>query len=375
MNQIPMKPGRLSNSMNIMIKELKALRDKNERQLQSLRESNDRNESLFASIQNGLILIDAQTHEIIEANPAALDMIGAGRDEVVGRICHGFICKAEKGSCPVTDKGELPRNSESVLITKDGGQVEILKTVVYITLDGRKCLSETFVDITEHKNAEKRIAGSLREKEVLLREILHRVKNNMQVIISLLRMHSRRTEDARLGQVFDDCRDRINAMALIHEALYQFHDLAGIDFKVYLKKLCRNLSQAHGASGKGISLTVGQCDVALGMDQGIAVGMVICELISNAFKHAFPEETGGGTVSIGLSAHGEDVQLVVQDDGIGFSPDIDILNPSSLGLRLVVNSVIRELGGTIELDRRCGTRFVVYFKSETGIFYTILKVV
>jgi len=211
-------------------------------------------------------------------------------------------------------------------------------------------------------HTENSIRNSLDEKVVLLREIHHRVKNNMQVIVSLLRMHGRRINDANLAKVFEECRDRINAMSLIHESLYQSDNLARIDFKVYLKKLCRNLGQAYGASGKGISLTVGECDVALDMDQGIAIGMVITELISNAFKHAFPLGKGGN-VSINLSKlDTENVKLIIKDDGKGMPPKIDIMNSPSLGLRLAVSAVTLELGGSIEIDRDNGTQFTICFK-------------
>jgi PAS domain S-box-containing protein len=222
----------------------------------------------------------------------------------------------------------------------------------------------THTDMTERKRAEEHLAASLKEKEVLLREIHHRVKNNMQVIVSLLRMHARRTTDKEVQSAFDDCRDRVNAMALIHEALYQSDNLAQIDFEVYLKKLCHNLSVAHGTSGKGIAVTVGQCNMTLSTDKGIAVGMVIAELVSNAFKHAFPPKKGG-QISVSLSNLDEDtVELIVQDNGIGLPAEVDVLNSPSLGLRLVVAAVTRELGGSIEVTRDGGTRFVIRFACE-----------
>jgi len=212
--------------------------------------------------------------------------------------------------------------------------------------------------------SEEMLRVSLNEKEVLLREIHHRVKNNMQVIVSLLRMHSRRTDDKRLLKVFDDCRDRINAMSFIHEALYQSENLARIDFESYIKKLCSNLIQAYGVSTKGIELKVGRCNVDLNMDQGIAVGMVICELVSNAYKHAFPMGQGG-RLSISLSGlEGDLIELIVQDDGKGLPPEIDITNTPSLGLRLAAAAVTRELGGSIEVERTGGTRFIIRFKCK-----------
>lgn len=210
--------------------------------------------------------------------------------------------------------------------------------------------------------SEEQVRASLVEKEVLLREIHHRVKNNMQVIVSLLRLHAKRTDDALVGKVFDDCRDRVNAMALIHEALYQSEDLARIDFKVYIKKLCRNLSRAHGAVSKGIMLTAEHCDVLLGMDQGVALGMVIAELVANAFKHAFPAGKGGRVTVEMSELEGQEIELIVQDDGKGIPAGIDIQNPESLGLKLAIAAVKRELGGSIALERDGGSRFIIRFK-------------
>ena len=212
--------------------------------------------------------------------------------------------------------------------------------------------------------SQKQIRASLKEKEVLLREIHHRVKNNMQVIVSLLRMHSRMTDDTRLGHIFDDCRDRVNAMSLIHELLYQSENLACIDFKIYLRKLCSNLGQVYGASGKGIAVTMDLCDVELGMDQGVAIGMVVCELVSNAFKHAFPPGKGGDLLISLSSLDREMVELVVQDNGKGLPEGINIINPPSLGLRLTVAAVTRELGGSIDVELNNGTRFIIRFKCK-----------
>ncbi len=223
-------------------------------------------------------------------------------------------------------------------------------------------VADNLAQAIQRIRTEKIIQDSLDEKVVLLREIHHRVKNNMQVIVSLLRMHGRRTNDESLGKIFEECRDRINAMSLIHESLYQSDDLARIDFKIYLKKLCRNLSQAYGAPDKGITLTVKQCDVTLDMDQGIAIGMVIAELISNAFKHAFPLGKGG-TVEINLSELDEKtVQLIIRDNGKGMPPEIDIMNSPSLGLQLAVAAVTLELGGSIEVEQDKGARVTIRFK-------------
>lgn len=209
-----------------------------------------------------------------------------------------------------------------------------------------------------------KLLQSLDEKEVLIREIHHRVKNNMQVIVSLMRMHTRRAKAPELEKIFTDFQDRVGAMSLIHEALYQSDNLSHIDFEGYLKKLCRNLSQVYGATGKGIELRVAKSNVSLNMDQGIAVGMLISELISNAFKHAFPDDKGG-FVHVELADLGEaNVRLIVEDNGVGIPKDIDINAPASLGLRLAMATAKRELGGNVTLDTDNGTRFTIHFNGE-----------
>ncbi len=260
------------------------------------------------------------------------------------------------------DNGE-PYDLEIPFVTATGKPLWVRTICRPEVIDGKTVkLSGTFQDITKRKNAELALQKALAEKETLLREIHHRVKNNMQVIVGLLRMHARRTDNPDLTKAFDDCRDRIEAMSLVHEALYQSDDLACIDFAAYLKKLCRNLGQAHDARRKGITLTTSAADVSLDMDQGVAVGMIIAELISNAFKHAFPHNEGG-TVSVHLDRpDGETVRLIVSDTGGGPPDDFDIHNPASLGMRLVSGAVTRELGGTIDVERDNGTRFIIRFK-------------
>ena len=281
-------------------------------------------------------------------------IIPSSMQKEVKRLIHRWL-----------EYGEKIPAGEAILVDKNGKDVPVFSShSMNETSEGKElfCID---VDLKSLKQAEKQIKASLKEKEVLLREIHHRVKNNMQVIISLLRMHSRRIDDPRLGEIFNECRDRIYAMSLIHEALYQSEDLAQIDFGVYIKKLCRNLNQAYGASTKGIAITVEVCNVTLGMDQGIAVGMVISELVANAFKHAFPEGNGG-SVSIRLSGLSEEeIELIVEDDGIGLPPEIDILKSPSLGLDLAVAAVTRELNGDIKVERNGGTRFVIHFKCKS----------
>lgn len=346
----------------------------------ALRESESSLMALIEGVQAAIVVHDS-SGKITLSNQTARRLLAYLATDLDGRelsdptwcFFHEDGTKVPVGEYPVSRILKTKEAIEGLLLglrEAHGSKMLWLLVNAMPVIDEKGDLSRvivSFMDITKRKQVEEQIAATLKEKEVLLREIHHRVKNNMQVIVSLLRMHSRRIKDTRLGEIFDECRDRVNAMGLIHEALYQSEDMARIDFKAYLKKLCRDLSRVHDAPGKGIALTVEQCSVVLNMDQGIAVGMVICELISNAFKYAFPSGEGG-SVSINLSNRDEEiVELIVQDNGIGLPEGMDALNSPSLGLQLAVATVTDELGGSIEVERDDGTRFIIRFKCKTGM--------
>jgi PAS domain S-box-containing protein len=304
----------------------------------------------------------------LQVNRKYRDTVGIPEKRILGRTDHDLFPPdiAEKY---VSDDREMIRRGQSVFgveerHSKPSGEYgwSLTDKRVYRDADGNIAGTIGFaLDITERKRAEETIRDSLREKEVLLREIHHRVKNNMQVIVSLLRMHSRKTDDANLKHIFADCRDRIDAMALIHQALYESKNLARIDFAAYLEKLCRHIGRAYGIADRSIRMTAETCDATLDMDRGVAVGMIIAELLSNAFKHAFaPGE--GGNVSVRLTSPERNAyELIVEDDGRGLPPDFDLRNPSSLGLRLAMAAVTRDLGGSIRAENDGGARFAVRF--------------
>jgi len=334
----------------------------------ALRESELWMRSIFNSLEEAVFVVTPD-RKLVNSNKAGETMFGYSKNELIDQsteitqVDYDHFVEFGRYIQGAFDKNEAT-NFESVSKKKNGTIFPTEHTLSLLKNDAGEALGIVGIvrDISERKRAEEMIAASLKEKEVLLREIHHRVKNNMQVIISLMRMHSRRAKSTNLDRVFSECRDRINAMLLIHEALYKSENLSRIDFEVYLKKLCKNLSQAYGVKGKGIVVSVDRCNVTLNMDQGVAVGMVISELISNACKHAFPESKGGKVLVSLYGLEGNDVELIVQDDGKGLPREIDIHNSSSLGLQLVFAAVTREMGGTIKVDRGTGTRFVIHFK-------------
>ncbi|MCA9978333.1 MAG: GAF domain-containing protein, partial [Anaerolineales bacterium] len=199
-------------------------------------------------------------------------------------------------------------------------------------------------EISERVRIEGQIQASLAEKEVLLKEIHHRVKNNLQVISSLINLQSDYVSDKRALEIFQESQNRIRSMALIHEKLYRSDNLAQIDMADYLRDLCIYLFRAHSAQERGVALNLHVDHIYLGINTAVPCGLLLNELISNALKHGFPERRQG-FVSVNMRRQSaQQVQLQVQDDGVGFPEDIDFRCTASLGLRLV-NTLVGQLDG------------------------------
>jgi two-component sensor histidine kinase len=216
------------------------------------------------------------------------------------------------------------------------------------------------VEIAERKRAEEQIKASLGEKEVLLKEIHHRVKNNLQVVSSMLQLQSRNIKDKETIEMFQESRNRVRSMALVHERLYQSRDLARVDFAKYIQSLANYLCRSYGVNTNVIQLKTNLHDVLLGVDTAIPCGLILNELVSNSLKHAFPDGREG-EIHIELRSEGNGkFTLMVSDNGVGLLKDLDFRNTESLGLQLV-NTLVNQLEGTIELDRRGGTTFKITF--------------
>jgi two-component sensor histidine kinase len=204
-------------------------------------------------------------------------------------------------------------------------------------------------------NAEKELTKTVGEKEVLIREVHHRVKNNLQIIISLLNLQSRYINDETTLSAFRESQNRIKVMALVHEKLYQSKDISKINLYDYVHFLGNSLLQYFGMKGKGITLTMDIRDISLSVDTAIPLGLIFNELISNSLKYAFP---GGrkGEISVAIHRQDDTLTILFKDNGVGIPNDLDWRNAKSLGIRLVI-SLVEQLNGTIELDRTAGTTF------------------
>ena len=215
-------------------------------------------------------------------------------------------------------------------------------------------------DITENKINEEKINQSLKEKEILLKEVHHRVKNNMQVISSILNLQSSYVNDVYALNLLKECQNRIKSMAFIHESLYQSKNFESVNFSDYVSTLAKNLVHTYSVNTQKIKLILTLDKLFLNLDTSIPCGLIINEIISNSLKYAFPNNRDG-IIFVTLKVNKQKVLIQAGDNGIGISPKIDLKQTKTLGLQLV-DTLVEQINGTITLDRNNGTRFNIEFK-------------
>jgi PAS domain S-box-containing protein len=235
-------------------------------------------------------------------------------------------------------------HGEARLIADESGQPVLLQGVAF--------------DITEGKRAEEIVKSSLREKELLLKEIHHRVKNNLQITSSLLRLQAAKISDLAVRQLLRESQDRIRSMALVHDMLYRSEDLARVDFRDYVRTLVLQLFRSYNASRR-VRYDVELEEIVFGVDLAVPCGLIINELVANSLKHAFPGDRQG-KVRVRMTAGPDHYTLSVSDDGVGFPPATDFRQTETLGLQLV-RMLTDQIGGHLRLDTGDGTEFVVEF--------------
>jgi len=240
--------------------------------------------------------------------------------------------------------------------------LEPLAASAAIAIENARLYERAREEIVERRQAQEALQASLREKESLLQEIHHRVKNNLQVMTSLLRLQCQFTEDPGIQQALAANRDRIQSMALVHEHLYQSPDLARINLADYLRRYVPYLTRAYHEHARRIRVGIDAEDTFLDIDHAVPCGLLINELVSNALKHAFPNERAG-EIRVGARTENGQTVLSVSDDGVGLPADVDFRRPRSLGLQLV-NTLVEQLNGTITLDDHQGTTFEVAFPAR-----------
>ena len=327
-------------------------------------------ETVINSMNDSITVIDVNNFGIIDANSVFLNNYGLKKEEVLGKTCYQVTHKCDRpcilpdNICPLIEtlKTGKPSTTEHVHYLKGGEKQYIEVCVSPIIDENGKFVNVIHLerDITEQKIAEEKIKKSLNEKEVLLREIHHRVKNNMQIISSLLHHQMEYIEGKNITDIFSDSQNRILSMALVHEKLYQSSDMRNVDFKEYINDLGANLFQSYNVNY--IKLNVNVEDISVDIDLAIPAGLIINELITNSLKYAFPDGKKG-EINISFRSIGENMlELVVSDNGIGLPKDLDFRNTKTLGLHLVTLLAEDQLHGKIDINRDKGTEFRIKFK-------------
>ncbi len=300
-------------------------------------------------------------------NPAAENIFGWRREDVLEKHLP-FLNEKNNEKFQYIMQSALSSESKSDVelecVKNDGETIHTMMAAAPLfNADGKiQGIMATFADISDMIAAENQIMASLEEKEVLLREIHHRVKNNLQIISSLMNLQSEYTQEPEILKMFQESKNRIRSMALIHEKLYQSKDLAHIDFVEYLKSLVDMLLSFYREKSTDINVSLKCGEINLEIDTAISMGLIVNELLSNCFKHAFPGQRSG-EVAINLSKNGDNYLLEVADNGIGIPEDVDIKNTDSLGL-LIVQTLTLQLKGTLEHYNEGGTKFRLYFPDK-----------
>jgi PAS domain S-box-containing protein len=307
---------------------------------------------------------------ILQANLAAAALLGVPRGQLVTRLLSRFIVPEDEDSYYLHRQQVLetgaPQACELRMKKMDGAAfwAQLVVTAAG-EAEGEAAFRVVLTDITARKQAEAAMRESVQEKELLLKEIHHRVKNNLQIISSLLRLHFNQLDNPVAKAVLQDMQDRVRSIALLHDHLCHSKNLAAVDLAGYLASLCQQLFRALVAAPGSIQLQLDLGPVHLGINQAIPFGLLVNELVSNALKHAFPQgRTGQVRVELQPVEGGPEWRLRVADNGVGLPADFDLNHLTSLGLRLV-SGLTGQIDGRLEIGTGPGAVFEVVFRESS----------
>lgn len=243
-------------------------------------------------------------------------------------------------------------------LRKDGSEFPVEIGINPVETGEGPMVMSVILDLSERKQNEARISDALHEKELLLEEVHHRVKNNLQVIHSLLDLQMLKINDPDLVNVLRNSQNRIRSMSMIHQTLYQSHDFARVDFRQFLGELLPSLMDSYGMVAGHVAIHVESSQVKLPINEAIPCGLIVNELVSNALKHGFPAQRRGA-IRVELAQEGDgSVRLSISNDGVAIPDDLNLQRTGSLGLQLV-QLLTRQLQGTLDVQRANPTRFTV----------------
>jgi PAS domain S-box-containing protein len=312
------------------------------------------------------VILILQHGRLVYANPAAERTFGYGRDEFNAMGPHTAMAMIDPESKKFIDRAEVMEAlrgggtvcREMCIKVRSGDERWMYMTAGLMQYEDADAVMVTGFDVTDRRMAEEKLRASLHEKDVLLKEVHHRVKNNLQVVSSMLSLQSMSQQDSATICLFRESQHRVRSMALIHEQLYQSGDLSRIDFGAYADSLTANLLRSYVTAGT-IKLKIDVRDILISIDLAIPCGLIINELVTNALKHAFPDGRDGN-VGIAMRTDGKEYVLTVTDDGVGLPPHADGSDAGSFGLQLV-DTLIGQLEGSIDIASNGGTAYTIRF--------------
>ncbi|NOZ07694.1 MAG: PAS domain S-box protein, partial [FCB group bacterium] len=329
-----------------------------------LRESEEKYRGIFDESIVPIFLFDNRKH-FIDTNQAGLDLLGYSRNELLKMSVSDV--DAEPSTVATAHEtllaGDRIVNFEHKLRKKNGQIITVLNNSLPISdADGKVIgLQSTLIDITESKKAEEDIQLALKEKNILLNELYHRTKNNMQVISSLLALQSQKIADPLLLKNNEDMIHRIKAMALVHQKLYQSKDLSRINLKDYTKELAINLMKGYSDSSHTHELKLEVEPLQVLIDIAMPCGLLLNEMLTNALEHAFPDQRKGVIKIVLKKSKAEKILLKVSDNGVGLPDDFDSRGSDSMGMRLIYGIAEQQLHGVAVVKSTRGTTWTVEF--------------
>jgi two-component system, sensor histidine kinase PdtaS len=330
--------------------------------------------SQILDVADDAIITTDKQGEILAFNKGAERIFGYAASEMLGRNIQlllpqrhrelhtghmeGFV-KSPTGSRPMAQRSAIYG------LCKNGEEFPAQASISKVR-DGDRVILTAFVrDISDRVNTEKQLRQALQEREILLGEIHHRVRNNLQVISSLLNLQARTTGDPFVRQAFDESQSRVQSMALIHQQLYEANSFSAVDLGDYVRRLAGHLFRSFGDSTEHISMDLKIGNLSLAVDRAAPCGLIINELVSNSLKYAFLDRQPGRIYIHAARQANESIILTIGDDGPGLPPDVGFWNTKTLGLRLV-RTLVRQIDGELELGGPPGAEFRIRFATSDG---------
>jgi len=334
-------------------------------------------ESITETSPAGILMVDAGGI-ITYANPRAEEILRLKKGSAAGRAYDSPVWQTTGLDDESFPEEELPfrkvmstRKSVTDIrhaIRTHSGERILLSVNGAPLKDGKGAVSGvvlTIEDITKLVADDRRIAASLKEKEALLREVHHRVKNNMQVIISLLSLQSRRVKDERVMAAFKESQDRIRAMSLIHERLYRSEDMARVDFGDYAERLVKQMLRLYGMGPDNVKLELALEPIPLGIDTAVPCGLILNELVTNCLKHAFPNEKKCEMrLELKWASKGR-IRLSISDSGVGLPKGFDPKTSDTMGFQMIT-SLVEQIDGSLKVENKKGTTVTIEFPDDPG---------